>query len=352
LPAGTLLDSAARHGMLGFLAEADARFVDAGRSQAANALAAIADLASVTGRLSEARIDALALKGPVLGAMLYASPALRPFGDLDILVRPRDLPRARAVIESIGYRSPLAAAPGTIHAWQGAMLLRADGRTPIDLHWRLGIRRFGSPVGIDDAFARAAHVSAGGLPVRTLSPTDTALSAVLHAAKHSWSNLEIVLALACLLTHQDVDWNDVWRGLQRIGMRPAGAVSAALAAGLFGAPVPPCCAPALTPREDSAIRLALSALALGPSEFPPGSAERALHRRLFETPFGEARYLALTVIEPTAAEWSSVRLPPPLAPLYVLVRLGRLLASPGRRRSSEAPAPGLTAAARSSDPPA
>ncbi len=50
-------------------------------------------------------IFAIPYKGPALAAFAYGNLALRQFADLDILVRKHDVPRAKEVFISAGYRS-------------------------------------------------------------------------------------------------------------------------------------------------------------------------------------------------------------------------------------------------------
>ena len=50
-----------------------------------------------------ARIDALLLKGPALAALLYTRGEVRGYSDIDLLVAPRDLARARARLAELGY---------------------------------------------------------------------------------------------------------------------------------------------------------------------------------------------------------------------------------------------------------
>jgi hypothetical protein len=52
---------------------------------------------------SAAAIDVLPLKGAVLAPAYYPTPALRPMSDLDLLVRPHDLDRMAALLQSLGY---------------------------------------------------------------------------------------------------------------------------------------------------------------------------------------------------------------------------------------------------------
>src|SRR5215471_15974717 len=58
------------------------------------------ELARVCAALREAGVAALPVKGVVLAETIYGNLALRPAADLDVLVRPRDLPVAREVLRS------------------------------------------------------------------------------------------------------------------------------------------------------------------------------------------------------------------------------------------------------------
>src|SRR5688500_4092001 len=46
----------------------------------------------------------IVLKGPAIGVTGYGDPSLRPFADFDLLLRPQDVPRARDLALSLGYR--------------------------------------------------------------------------------------------------------------------------------------------------------------------------------------------------------------------------------------------------------
>ena len=56
-------------------------------------------------------IEFLALKGPALSQVLYHNPCLRQFGDLDLLVRPQDVSRARTALNELGFESGLHLSP-------------------------------------------------------------------------------------------------------------------------------------------------------------------------------------------------------------------------------------------------
>jgi hypothetical protein len=57
----------------------------------------------------EANLPFIALKGSALREISLHHPGDRPMGDIDLLVRPQDMTRARGMIEAIGYRAAHAA---------------------------------------------------------------------------------------------------------------------------------------------------------------------------------------------------------------------------------------------------
>ena len=81
-------------------------------------------------------IPVLPWKGPVLAQTLYGNLTLRPFSDLDILVRKQDLVRVAQLLLEQGYESRLSPlrnrARQTFHYhWD---LQHQDGQVQIDLH--------------------------------------------------------------------------------------------------------------------------------------------------------------------------------------------------------------------------
>jgi hypothetical protein len=57
--------------------------------------------------LSKNGVEAVVLKGGILASKLYPEPGLRPMDDIDILVSPNMVMRARDVLVSLGYQLPL-----------------------------------------------------------------------------------------------------------------------------------------------------------------------------------------------------------------------------------------------------
>src|SRR5438128_8896670 len=81
------------------------------QTYAMKALRFTAELARVTRAFADSGIEVLAHKGPALAQLLYRDPALRQFGDLDLLVRSGDVARSRLVLRQLGYEPQLQLSP-------------------------------------------------------------------------------------------------------------------------------------------------------------------------------------------------------------------------------------------------
>src|ERR1700733_14674971 len=71
--------------------------------QAAQSRRHTAELLRILPAFKSSGVFAVPYKGPALAQRLYGDLALREFGDLDIMVRDRDVPKAQEVIRGLGY---------------------------------------------------------------------------------------------------------------------------------------------------------------------------------------------------------------------------------------------------------
>lgn len=195
-------------------------------------LLGVEQLCGVLGAFERERLPALTLKGPALGEMLYRDPGLRPFTDLDLLVRAADLSRAVSLLSALGYRD-LEDGHSLEYrlAWRhSASFTGAESpgdRLPIDLHWGLlespGIAPT-PPIDLDEIWERAVKVGAWDQPARTFGPEDLLIYLALHwALHHAFSGFIWGLDLALLLRRSrgDLDWGAVAERGERWGVRSA-----------------------------------------------------------------------------------------------------------------------------------
>lgn len=198
VPPVGLADAAAAHGVEGWvLAMARARGAEVpgleswAHGAAARHQRAMADLRLVSGALDAAQVPFLVVKGPAVVATCHAGQLLRSYVDLDVVVRPHDLPLAARSLRACGVQ--LLDANWPLLEREGVQELRFLGPTggPVDLHWSLGYARpqsDRSPT-VSSLLARSIQVDLGSAVVRTLDPVDTVVHLAAHAAESGGNRL-------------------------------------------------------------------------------------------------------------------------------------------------------------------
>lgn len=117
--------------------------------------------------LRAAGVEPLLVKGWAM-ARLYPEPGARPYGDIDLCVRPADFKTARAVLSGAGDKHPV-----DLHKGTGARTdrRRVDMRALDDRNW-------------DELFERSELVPLDDLKVRVLSAEDHLRVLCFHLLRH------------------------------------------------------------------------------------------------------------------------------------------------------------------------
>lgn len=157
---------------------------------------------TVVDALLEAAIDFRVLKGLATGYLDYPNPAMRPIGDLDILIRPSDMPAALAAISLIE--------DGSLHAlprgdWRvtHAVPFRVGG-IEIDLHHRLLHQAAGHCAAHLDLFADPDPYKIAGRDVFALPPWLRLLQASAQNVLGGYQQLSSDLDVSRLAGHADL----------------------------------------------------------------------------------------------------------------------------------------------------
>lgn len=284
-------------------------------------------LTSELPRLLGALPPALVFKGPVLAQRVYGDVAAREYVDLDLLLRPADIPPAIATLERMGFVAALALEPWQLraHLRSGCEYAMSDGRIHVELHWQFAPRQLGVVFDIEKLFSRATSVPVAGREIPALSPEDDLPMLVVHGAKHGWDKLSYATDVAALLGAGPLDWDHL-RGevLERRIRR--GFCLALLLAEWCGAKL-----------GDEARALAAADPAASPlaeqvkSNFQSGAdleedlaARHRLIRALQDTSSERLAYLLRYALTPTFDDWNFLPLPEGTRWLYPAVRLARL----------------------------
>lgn len=276
-------------------------------------------------------IPVLPFKGPTLGQLAYGDPALREFGDLDLLLQPRDVSRTRSLLAEQGYCSPYALTPAQEAAYLRSLgqlaLVKPEGCL-VELHETLAPRAFVFPLDLATMWPRCRVVKLTGQPVPCPGAEDMLLILCMHGAKHLWKNLGWICDVAELLRrHNALNWGQVQREARRLGSERLLWLGVQLAEHVLQAPLP--ADVSCQAKRDKTARL-LAEMVLehlfDEKEWRPRGWESAtFHLRLRERQRDGVRYCLSLLFAPTLADWKSLPLPAPLAFVYYGIRPVRLL---------------------------
>jgi hypothetical protein len=321
----------------GIAAPADVRTaLDAeAREISAIALRRASQLAELQRGFSAARIPVLVYKGPAVAMTAYGELGARRSVDLDVVVHPPDLSRARKELIRAGYTSRYgmsAAQERTIQRSFGHFVFtRGADEGPVELHWRFARAVYPWTLSVDDVFARAARVNIAGEPMLISGPADNVLLQCAHGARHEWETLEWLVALEATLHRTPVDGTALLALASGHRSRRALLLAMLLLRDLLQSDVAPAELLALAEADTVVLRLGAATVARFTQELLPGvHSGKRFALQLMDGPADRANYLLRSAIEPTLREWEFIRLPDALLPLYYVIRPLRWLVS-GRR---------------------
>ncbi len=308
------------------------RLNDFTRANAVRSLVLTAELIAIMNLFRSEGIQAIPYKGPVLAAQAYGDLTLREFEDLDIILRQRDMRKANDVMVASGYRAKF---PWILSPDAAALLVPVEynyrdesRRMIVELHTERTSRHFPAPPDLDDLAARLVTVSLSGHELPTFAPEDGLVLLCIHGSKDFWERISWIADIAEFVrAHPQLDWDRCVRRADSLHARRMLHVGLALAIRLFDVPLPGEILSRV--REDPVADSVASQVErrLLARNWPPlGAAGRLrFRRRMLEGVYAGWRYSLRLAVVPSEDDWSMMRLPRFLAPLYVVLRPLRLL---------------------------
>jgi hypothetical protein len=283
-----------------------------------------AELARTLRQFADHHIPALAHKGPALGQLLYGDPAMRQFGDLDLLVRAADVPVARSALKELGYepRMELTVRQEIAYLRSGYEYVFGLNTEPnlLELQWQILPRFYAINFDLEALFRRSVEIELDGGRHRILGKEDLMLALCVHAAKHEWAQLSMLRDIAAL-GRFELDWERIVAEAKRLGIERILNISLQLAHELFGHELP------LKRFHDDVSQLTRpiqSRLAKGAE--PQVESARYFHTmmRVRERWRDRLAFCCRLAVTPSVGEWETISLPDSLFWLYRGVRLLRL----------------------------
>ncbi len=158
----------------------------------------VLDDAGVTWRLT---------KGAAVAHLDYPDPALRPFGDADVLVHPMDWDRAIDALISAGCRRQVSEVnPGWDSRFGKGATLNSPEGLEVDLHRRFAIGRFGVRSRMADLYGVGNSIELAGRSIPTLDGPGRLLHSCHHAALGGFRHYRAHRDVAQQLLVTEVDW--------------------------------------------------------------------------------------------------------------------------------------------------
>lgn len=157
-------------------------------------------------------IDVIVLKGAALAETIYRDIGLRPFSDVDILVRESDLQSAKKQLPELGYRLDEEVSPEKYNEEFGCDLYYIGKVNILEIHWDI-LRKTKSDrytrVEIEKIWERAVPAKIAGVDTFMMSPEDMLLHFCVHLPKHRYNRLIWLCDVLELIEQTDIDWEYV-----------------------------------------------------------------------------------------------------------------------------------------------
>jgi hypothetical protein len=293
------------------------------------------ELAALVDALAARGVIAVPFKGPLLSELIFGDAGQRSAGDIDLLIRPKDIRGACAVLEAQGYQdagqgqgaSPLTDVQRRLYeAFQCEyQYTREADDMVVEPHWNLSQRPLVIDVDYLGMLDRAQPVTLSGRSVLALASDDLLVALCIHGAKHRWQRLAWIRDVAGVLAaFPDIDLQRVLEQARARGYARLLLLSLAVAREYAAAPLP-----ADMVRIIKSDRTLVGLMDdIGRSLFDVAAAEPRNDRiepfrlRIRERWSDRLRYVARTLTTPRRHHLEMVSLPAALSWGYYPLKLG------------------------------
>ena len=184
---GIIYDCLDRSGLFEILSEeVRKKFEESYRQTVINTRVYLETAGEIASAFSRAEIDLIILQGPTLGLTFYSRPYLRPYGDLDLLIRKEDLQIAKKILGDLGLISLPGLLPDRYFEKHHLHLSFKDPRRNaiVELHWALDHPYTLYTIDYASLFPRREKASFEDFTIPVLNPEDRLLTLCLHLVKH------------------------------------------------------------------------------------------------------------------------------------------------------------------------
>ena len=200
-----------------------------------------AELLQLMQLFSQNGVDAMAFKGPVLSEKAYGNVTLRQYGDLDILIKKRDIQKALALLSERAYVPEIDLDVQTSETFYRCVNVIGlqKGAVRVEIHWELLSKNYAIDWDESGLWAQDETVLINDQPVRTLSFANHLLYLCAHGSKHLFERLEWVCDIDRMVRiEDDLDYDDLLTQARALGIERMLFLGLALSRYFFKLPLP------------------------------------------------------------------------------------------------------------------
>ena len=180
------------------------------------------ELSTVLNAFEHAGIDVIVLKGAALAETVYRDIGLRPFADVDLLVRVKDLQRAKKKLAELGYILDEDVSPERYNEEFGCDLYYTGKVNVLEIHWDI-MRKTKSDryarIEIERIWERAVPAKIAGVDTCVMAPEDMLLHFCVHLPKHRYNRLIWLCDVLEVIEHTDINWEYVIESAKKYRIR-------------------------------------------------------------------------------------------------------------------------------------
>ncbi|PMB42709.1 hypothetical protein CEN41_14660 [Fischerella thermalis CCMEE 5330] len=172
-----------------------------------------AELFKILHLLQEKDIKGVPYKGPILASTVYGNIALRPSGDLDIIVQQQHVLEFKKILISLGYQPLVELTQREEIAFLEAKsehsynFFHDEKKILVEIHWRVS-PEYTSPIETKHFWSKLKPFPFAGITIYNLPLEDWLPILCVHGSRHRWERLIWLCDIAELLrTNPEVNWD-------------------------------------------------------------------------------------------------------------------------------------------------
>ncbi|HFS85393.1 MAG TPA: hypothetical protein ENK72_02115 [Epsilonproteobacteria bacterium] len=182
------------------------------------------ELHRIVARCQASGLTLVSFKGPVLASLAYGGISLRQYGDIDLLIDPKELQSVTRILSSEGYQAELEMDEEELehysHSTNVLGFYHATYGIRVEIHWQLTGRNYVVDwSAVDPLGSRETVTLQEGNGLSTLSREIHFVYLCVHGAKHLFERLLWVADIDRMARgFKDNRWQEVWKTAKILGV--------------------------------------------------------------------------------------------------------------------------------------